>query len=174
MPITVTPVFPDRTLGPALFEPAADQFYRDIVTVVPQMNALEVNVNAKEGHAVASAAQALSSSSQAAAAALSVVAAAPMWVSGTTYTAGQAVWSPISFRTYRRKTAGAGTTDPSSDNSIWSDIFVINRAPAPTVKTAASWDEVSDSYTIPQCPTPQFGCSWNEATDSYSPIIYSY
>jgi hypothetical protein len=174
MPITVTPVFPDRTLGPALFEPAADQFYRDIVTAVPQMNSLEVNVNAKEGSAVTSAAQALSSSSQAAAAALSAVGAAPMWVSGTAYAAGQTVWSPISFRTYRRKTTGAGTTDPSIDNSKWSDIFVLRREPTPTVKTAASWDEVSDSYTIPQCPTPQFGCSWNEANDFYSPIIYSY
>jgi hypothetical protein len=174
MPVTVNFVSLSRADGPVIFPQKAADFSVALEQGVPQFNALEVNVNAKEGSAVASAAQALSSSSQATAAALSVISAAPMWVSGTAYTAGQTVWSPISFRTYRRKTDGSGTTDPSIDNSKWSDIFVLRREPTPTVKTAASWDEVSDSYTIPQCPTPQFGCSWNEAADFYSPIIYSY
>lgn len=42
-----------------------------------------------------------------------------VWVSGTTYTAGQVRYSPIDFLSYRRKTNGAGTTDPSLDPTNW-------------------------------------------------------
>jgi hypothetical protein len=45
--------------------------------------------------------------------------AAPVWVSGTTYAVGNTVYSPITFQTYRRKVAGAGTTDPSLDTTNW-------------------------------------------------------
>lgn len=41
------------------------------------------------------------------------------WVSGTTYPAGQIVYSNVDGREYRRITAGAGTTDPSSDPTNW-------------------------------------------------------
>ena len=41
------------------------------------------------------------------------------WVSGTTYEEGDTVWSHVNFQTYRRKTNGAGTTDPSSDAANW-------------------------------------------------------
>jgi hypothetical protein len=39
------------------------------------------------------------------------------------------------------------------------------------IQTNASWNETSDSYTIPNCPNPQFGSAWNETSDSYTPII---
>lgn len=42
-----------------------------------------------------------------------------VWVSGTTYSTGDLRYSPVSFQTYRRKTAGAGTTDPSLDATNW-------------------------------------------------------
>ena len=45
------------------------------------------------------------------------------WVSGTTYTAGTVVWSPINYQSYRRKTDGAGTTDPSSDTANWQKLI---------------------------------------------------
>jgi hypothetical protein len=41
------------------------------------------------------------------------------WVSGTTYTEGSVVWSPVSYLSYRRKTTGGGTTDPSLDGTNW-------------------------------------------------------
>lgn len=41
------------------------------------------------------------------------------WVSGTTYAIGNVRYSPINFLAYRRKTAGAGTTDPSLDTTNW-------------------------------------------------------
>lgn len=41
------------------------------------------------------------------------------WVSGTTYSVGDLRYSPITFQTYRRAIAGAGTTDPSLDVTNW-------------------------------------------------------
>lgn len=41
------------------------------------------------------------------------------WVSGTTYVEGDMRWSPTDWQTYRRKTNGAGTTDPSADSTNW-------------------------------------------------------
>lgn len=41
------------------------------------------------------------------------------WISGTTYAVGDVTWSPIDYLAYRRKTAGAGTTDPSADSTNW-------------------------------------------------------
>lgn len=42
-----------------------------------------------------------------------------VWVSGTTYTAGQVRYSPIDSLMYRRRTNGSGTTDPSLDPTNW-------------------------------------------------------
>lgn len=44
---------------------------------------------------------------------------ATKWISGTTYAIGAAVWSPATSLSYRRLTAGAGTTDPSADATNW-------------------------------------------------------
>lgn len=41
------------------------------------------------------------------------------WVSGTTYAVGDVVYSPINSLSYRRLTAGAGTTDPANDPTNW-------------------------------------------------------
>jgi len=59
--------------------------------------------------------------STATAAAASAVAAAgaAKWVSGTSYVEGDVRWSPIDYKSYRRKTNGAGTTDPSLDGTNW-------------------------------------------------------
>lgn len=46
------------------------------------------------------------------------------WVSGTSYAAGAVVWSPANYHTYRRKSAGAGTTDPASDRTNWRPLTV--------------------------------------------------
>ena len=53
------------------------------------------------------------------------VAAASKWVSGT-YAQGDAVWSPISYFTYRRTTPGntSSTTDPFLDTSGWKRVGV--------------------------------------------------
>nr|WP_315401796.1 hypothetical protein [uncultured Duganella sp.] len=75
----------------------------------------------------AAQAEALNSAMIAAAGAAAAVAATNVlpWVSGATYTAGgpgvgaSVVSSPSNFKTYRRRTNGAGTTDPSLDTTNW-------------------------------------------------------
>lgn len=54
-----------------------------------------------------------------AAAGSALLAGAVAWVSGQTYAVGDARYSPLNLQTYRRKTAGAGTTDPSADATNW-------------------------------------------------------
>lgn len=45
------------------------------------------------------------------------------WISGATYAIGDRRWSPITYGDYRRKTVGAGTTDPSLDTTNWASTF---------------------------------------------------
>lgn len=61
-----------------------------------------------------SAANALTNAQNAAASSGAV-----LWVSGTSYTLGFVVYSPINGAVYRRIVAGAGTTDPSLDAVNW-------------------------------------------------------
>ena len=42
-----------------------------------------------------------------------------VWVSGTSYTAGQVRYSPLDFLSYRRKNNGGGAIDPSQDPTNW-------------------------------------------------------
>lgn len=56
------------------------------------------------------------------AAASAAASTAVVWVSGTSYIPGNVVYSPIDFQSYRRKTSGAGTTDPSADTTNWTQI----------------------------------------------------
>lgn len=70
----------------------------------------------------ASAANALAAEVEANAAAAAAAAdglANLVWVSGTTYATGDVRYSPVDFYNYRRKTNGAGTTDPSLDTTNW-------------------------------------------------------
>ena len=66
--------------------------------------------------AAASAAQAAISATAA-----GTIAGADRWVSGQVYAQGDAVWSPLSLLTYRKKKAGSssGSTDPSADTVNW-------------------------------------------------------
>lgn len=66
--------------------------------------------------ATASAAQAAISATTA-----GTIAGADRWVSGAVYAQGDAVWSPLTLLTYRKKTAGSssGSTDPSADTVNW-------------------------------------------------------
>ena len=72
--------------------------------------------------ASATAAAASAVDAEAAQAAAEAASNAEKWVSGTTYVTGDVTWSPIDFLSYRRKTDGAGTTDPSVDPTNWAFI----------------------------------------------------
>lgn len=113
MAITTLPTPPTRS-DPVNFNSRADAFLTALPTFATEANTLQADVNAKQTAAAASAAAAAASATASAASA-NVTA----WVSGTTYAIGDNRYSPITFLTYRRKTAGAGTTDPSADNTNW-------------------------------------------------------
>lgn len=116
MTITALPTPPSRD-DPSTFATRADAFLGALPTFATEANALASAVNADEIAAAASATEA-EASANAAAASANVT----KWVSGTTYTEGANVWSPITYLTYRRKTTGAGTTDPSADSTNWAQV----------------------------------------------------
>jgi hypothetical protein len=113
MAITPLPTPPSRD-DPTNFATRADAFLGALPTFATEANAQAVTVNAD---AVSSAASAVTASTAAAGA--TAAANVTKWISGTTYTEGVVVWSPITYLSYRRKSTGGGTTDPSSDSSNW-------------------------------------------------------
>ena len=113
-------------------------FLSSLPRFVTEANALEAAVEADKTaadvSAVAAAASAVAADASADAAAASAVAAgnsaslaeaalatsaAPPFVSGQTVAVGDVRFSPNSFESYRAKTAGAHTTDPSEDDANW-------------------------------------------------------
>lgn len=109
--------------------------------------------------AVMNGAVAQTAASQAAA---SAAAGAALWVSGTTYAIGACVWSPVTYLVYRRKTAGAGTTDPSGDATNWQ--LAVNVAPplivvtGPAAACVASYhyeltNAAASTATLPASPS---------------------
>lgn len=106
MPISALPTPPSRN-NPANFSTQADAFLGALPTFANEANALAVEAQQSVIDAQAAASAAIAGAN------------APRWVSGTTYTQGTIVWSPITFLSYRRKTNGAGTTDPSADTTNW-------------------------------------------------------
>jgi len=103
MPITDLPDPPSRSDAPATFISRADAFVAALPQFVAEANAL---AQAGDFNAIA-------------------------WVSGTTYAIGDRRYSPIDFATYRRKTSGAGTTDPSADATNWAPLVVYPTTTAP-------------------------------------------
>lgn len=128
--ITALPT-PPTTADPSTFATRADAFLAALPTLQSETNAATANVYANATDAAASATAAASSSSLAIAAG-----GAALWVSGTTYSLGVAVISPANLRAYRRKIAGAGTTDPSSDNTNWQPLDTDLQIVSVTTSTA--------------------------------------
>lgn len=124
MAITPLPTPPSRD-DPANFAARGDAFLGALPDFASEANALAVDVN---DDALSSASNAASASASALAASASATAAAAAsnataWVSGTTYTAGAVVYSTVNYLSYRRKTTGGGTTDPSADSTNWASLL---------------------------------------------------
>lgn len=148
--ITPLPTPPSRSTDPANFATEADAFVAALPEFVTDANAqasyldgLAATVDADAAAAAASAAAALVSANNAAASEAGAASAADvsLWVSGTTYAIGDCVFSPIDFETYRRKTNGAGTTDPSLDATNWLSLTKqIYPAAGIAVSTGTAWN----------------------------------
>lgn len=121
MSITPLPSAPQPTDSTATFNTKAFAWVAALDTFTTETNALAVAVDADAAAADADAIAAAAFAATAEAAADTAVAAAgaELWVSGTTYAIGDVVWSPSTYLSYRRKTNGAGTTDPTSDSTNW-------------------------------------------------------
>lgn len=138
MAITVVLIPPQR--NDSDFADIADTFIAALPEWSTQANALAVEANGyattattqagiattQVGLATAQVALATTQANNAANSAASAAATAGVtkWISGTNYTEGVNVWSPIDFKTYRRKITGAGTTDPSLDSTNWLSLIV--------------------------------------------------
>ena len=163
MPMTPLPTL-DRTS--ATFKTDVDDFFAtDLPLFVSEANALETAVDADATSASNNASAASSSASAAngyataasgyadtASAAASIATAAStatVWVSGTTYALYDAVISPIDYQSYRRKIAGAGTTDPSADSTNWEVVSTNVTADSTTSFTnkTLSGAVLNDGYT---------------------------
>jgi hypothetical protein len=117
MAITPLPAAPETTDTPQQFNTKAFAWVQSLDTFVTEANAQAVTVNSD-----ASDATDAKDDAEAAAAAAVAAANATKWVSGTTYDEGDVVWSPINYLSYRRKSTGGGTTDPSLDSTNWAQV----------------------------------------------------
>ena len=123
-PPTLTPApspAPTRA-DPANFNVRADAYHTWLVPHVnTELPAVFTWMTARQNDvaALAQDAEDQVALAEAAAAAATSAANASIWVSGQTYAIGVVRFSPINFLSYRRKTAGAGTTDPSLDATNW-------------------------------------------------------
>ena len=111
---------PLRSDGPLAFADRGDAFMASLPPFEVRMEEINANVTSKEASAVASASAALASQ-LASVSATNCIA----WVSGTTYALGDTRWSAITFQSFRRKVAGAGTTDPSADAANWVQLSTV-------------------------------------------------
>lgn len=143
--ISTLPPAPQPTDDTSTFNTKAFALLAALATFVSETNTVagEVNTNAttattgastattKAAEAVVTLASCISNALAAAASA-----GATAWVSGTTYAVGDVRWSPVDNRVYRRKVAGAGTTDPSADTTNWG--LVATGAPQLIISTSTA------------------------------------
>lgn len=172
MALTSPPTAP-TIADPTTFAARADALVAWHSTNVTELGALQTDVAAKQvlatnavtdattqvGLATAQVALATTQAGNASTSASLAQAAASSagsiaWVSGTTYAIGDLRYSPTDFQTYRRKTAGAGTTDPSADTTNW---IVMDGLPSKTGNsgkvlttngTVSSWGAIPDAGLI--------------------------
>jgi hypothetical protein len=115
-------------MSPAAFSAAAAAWVLAVKAMTPELNTMtgqvntvsgEVNTNA--GIATAQAAAAIIAGNSAAASALNAAnsAGVAVWITGTSYVIGNPVYDPLNAQSYRRKTNGAGSTNPSLDPTNW-------------------------------------------------------
>lgn len=139
MNITTLPPAPQRTDDPDAYIAKADALMAALPGFVSDTNMAVSQVNANTAAVAANAVTAANAASTASASATAAVQTAntTLWVSGNNYVVGANVISPITFMTYRRKVAGAGTTDPSNDATNWAFLVGSTTPSATNTQTSA-------------------------------------
>ena len=149
---------PSRT-DPTNFSVRADNFLGELPDFATQVNALATELTALGNTVETNKNTAVTASNNAQASAFAATGSAnnaasssgaALWVSGTTYSIGNLVYSPITGRTYRRKIAGAGTTDPSADATNWIPIVLEISTQYPTIRPSLNLDFVNNKYLDPR------------------------
>jgi hypothetical protein len=132
MPIVKPPLIAQLPVAPYVgdpdFDAHADALLGQLESHRQQINATNdatytnaLHVEERAGSAEGAARGASQSEAAAAQSAIAAAAAAGAvkWTAGTAYAEGAVVWSPANGLNYRRKLAGSGGNDPSSDIVNW-------------------------------------------------------
>lgn len=161
-------LLPHRQQAKPVFDKNMGYYYGRLPTYNAQLNTFGSQVSALATDAAAKASAASLSAQQAASAAADAAAVAnvPAWVSGTTYAQNVAVSSRVNQQTYRRRVAGAGTTDPANDSTNWAILtrdgaFIPQPVPASSINLATGnyhtrTMTASQTFTFDNCPSPGF------------------
>jgi len=165
MPIPTLPTPPSRD-DPANFSSRADAFLSLLPSFATEANILQADVTTKQSVAssAATTAQASATAAQAAQTAAENASNATIWVSGTSYAIGVVRFSPSNFLSYRRKTTGAGTTDPAADGTNWEPISLL---PRPTYVANSGLLTTTGTF-INYTYGLQSGLNFNTATGVYT------
>lgn len=148
--LTNLPTAPARTDAPATFITRADAFLAALVTFQGEMNTSIGQFNTDFTTVNTNATNAATSATNAAASATAAdnSSNATLWVSGTSYSAGDVVYSPIDYQSYRANTAYSGTTDPSASTS-WDQISGYNESHVTVTSSGnASTVDLNNGYSF--------------------------
>ena len=151
MPLTITPLpvpVPSST-DPGSFSSRGDATFGAFPNLITETNALASEQATNRDIVIAN--KTATETAQANAANFALAASvseanslasssAQLWVSGTTYSIGTVVYSPITASTYRRKIAGAGTTDPSLDSTNWYPVILDASTNYPVIQPTLNLD----------------------------------
>lgn len=174
-PITTLPAAPSRQ-DPTNFADEADAFLGALPDFGDEANALasyvegvagDVDTDATAAAASATAAATSASSAAAAQTAAEAAANATLWVSGTTYSAGDVVYSPSTYFTYRATSGLTSTVDPATDTANWTLIGVGGTALLSITNTTATQDQTAftGSYTAGAVVVTLNGVILTDTTD---------
>lgn len=161
MPLSIDqiPIPVPSSTDPANFSARGDAVFGAFPDFIDQTNAVASEAAANRDSAEASKIAAANSETNAATYAVNATTSAnnansssvaSLWVSGTTYAINDKRVSPITGQVYRRKTDGAGTTDPSQDSTNWYAVLLDADTQYPTIRPTLNLDFANSGKLDPR------------------------